>query len=321
MGPAPTAAAGRRRRPRATARRSCVVRAHARRRRGPPRARGGPRPRAAAGRRVLARGAARGAHASLRVERRRTCSARCSRHTDLQALGAPDEAARAAVAPPDADCRAAGRATAPTRSPASTPRGSRARAPPSRCGELRFEATADGRLRWALTAVPCAPYAARRDHEAAFADLLYAAAGCDVGGPDRALGASRRGAGRAPDRLEAGCELRFVGPGTDVTLSAWPAGAGAPRRPTATCPTARSSPVRCEDSAEGVVSFAAVPTLRGGRRVAGVRLALRARRGRRGHRGRGRGRAAARRWPSTRARAGWARSASARTTRCRAPPA
>ena len=188
------------------------------------------------------------------------------------------------------------------------------RAGAGRVRKLRFARAADGSLRWALTAVPCAPYAARSGlDEAAFADLLYAAAGCDVDDPIALW--ERRAAVQEElrTRLEAGARDPHRGAGHRPRAAASAAARGARRRPAATCPTARSSPARrglrrgrrsrcrCRRTAAG----------RGWRRAA----PLRARRGRRGHR-RGAARTCStRRSASTRARAAWARSASARTTR------
>jgi aminopeptidase len=224
-------------------------------------------------RRVLARARAAGAHVSLRVavdDMARTVL----EASDVEALGAPDVATLAAVGAAQATLRLTGErrydalaGVAPERLSART-----RSAEPVR--SLRFEATAAGRLRWALTAVPCPAYAELAGlSEAAYADLLYAAAGCDVADPIGLWARRAEVQAALRDRLEAGGELRFRGPGTDVSMSVsgrrWRSSAANRNLPDG---EVFSGPV--EDSAEGVATFG-VPTMREGRRVTGARIVLR----------------------------------------------
>ncbi len=196
-------------------------------------------------------------------------------HSAPEALAAPDEIGRAALAAADAQFRSQGEHRADALEGIDASRVAARVQAQDVVRKLRFARAADGSLRWALTAVPCAPYAARSGlDEAAFADLLYAAAGCDVDDPIALW--ERRAAVQEElrTRLEAGREIRIVGPGTDVVLGiggrTWRSSAANRNLPDGEVFT---GPV--EDSAEGVVSLP-LPTYRGGRRVAGVRLTLRA---------------------------------------------
>ena len=196
-------------------------------------------------------------------------------HSDPEALGAPDEIGRAAVASTDAHFRAQGEYRADALAGIDASRLAARVQAQDVVRKLRFARAADGSLRWALTAVPCAPYAARSGlDEAAFADLLYAAAGCDVEDPIALWERRAEVQEELRTRLEAGREVRIVGPGTDVVLGVggrtWRSSAANRNLPDGEVFT---GPV--EDSAEGVVSLP-LPTYRGGRRVAGVRLTLRA---------------------------------------------
>jgi aminopeptidase len=225
-------------------------------------------------RRMRARALAAGATPSLRVSvegmPRTILEA-----SDLDALAAPDEVTLAAVAAAQETLRVLGErrfdalaGVAPERLAART-----RSADPVR--QLRFEGAAAGRLQWALTACPCPAYAELAGlSEEAYADLLYAAAGCDVADPIALWQRRAEVQAALRDRLEAGSELRFRGPGTDITLSvaerSWRSSAANRNLPDG---EVFSGPV--EDSAEGYASFG-VPTLREGRRVRGARIVLRA---------------------------------------------
>ena len=116
------------------------------------------------------------------------------------------------------------------------------------------------------------------------------------------------------ERLEAGRELRIVGPGTDLDAARRRPHVGRSSAANRNLPDGEVFTGPVEDSAEGVVSLP-LPTHRGGRRIDGrAAHAASAARSSRPPPTRART-CCARRSASTRARAGWARSASARTTR------
>ena len=152
-----------------------------------------------------------------------------------------------------------------------------------------------------------------------YADLSYAAAFCDRDGAEERWDRQGAAQARLVEHLAPGRELRIVAPGTDLTLRVGRPDVDQLRRPSRTSPTARCSPAPHEDSAEGVVTFP-FPAHHAGRRIDGVRLGSSAAWWSRRTPTTGRT-CSTRRSPPTPARAGWARSASAPTTRCRGSPA
>ena len=214
-------------------------------------------------------------------------------HSTPEALAAPDAIGRAALAAADAQFRSQGEHRADALEGIDASRVAARVQAQAVVRKLRFARAADGSLRWAVTAFPCAPYAARSGlDEAAFADLVYAAAGLRPSTTRSRSGSGRRGrAGGAARAAGGGARAAHRRAGHRRRAAASTGARGARRPPTATCRTARSSPARIEDSAEGVVTFAAARRTTRAGASAGVRLALRAGEVVEAHRRRGRGRA------------------------------
>jgi aminopeptidase len=134
--------------------------------------------------------------------------------------------------------------------------------------------SAAGELRWAVALHPNPRAAARAGlDEDAFADLVYAAARCDADDPVGAWAAVAERQDRLAARLAEGRELRFTGPGTDLTLRIrgrrWRSSTALRNLPDGEVFT---GPI--EDSAEGVVSFS-YPARNAGMVAEGIRLVFR----------------------------------------------
>jgi aminopeptidase len=140
--------------------------------------------------------------------------------------------------------------------------------------ERMMARSAAGEMRWVGCQFPTAGFAAEAEMSTtAYEDFLYHACLCDESDP---VGAWRRQAAevdRLADWMQGRDEVHLSGPGTDLRMSVagrhFVTGDGKRNMP---CGEIFTGPV--EDSANGEISFH-LPTVFGGREVAGVRLRFR----------------------------------------------